>query len=109
MLSRAFTAGDEGAGSSKGALSTWDALASTLPADIPAQPEMLQGGSLREYQMQVGRGWGWVGAGLGLILGLGLEVELGLGLGLGSCQHACVGRMDLIGGGCQAGDKSMLP
>lgn len=54
-------AGD-GAGSSKGALSTWDALASSLPADIPEQPQMLQGGSLREYQMQVRQGAGLVGA-----------------------------------------------
>jgi hypothetical protein len=51
----ALLAGGEGeAGSSKGGvLSTWDALASTLPADIPNQPSMLQGGTLREYQMQV--------------------------------------------------------
>lgn len=39
--------------SSGGGLSTWDALAATLPADIPSQPKMLQGGSLREYQLQV--------------------------------------------------------
>lgn len=51
-------AGGEGdAGSSKsGVLSTWDALASTLPADIPSQPSMLQRGTLREYQMQVREG-----------------------------------------------------
>jgi hypothetical protein len=42
-------------GSSKAVLSSWDSLASTLPADISSQPEMLQGGSLREYQMQVRR------------------------------------------------------
>jgi hypothetical protein len=53
-------AGD-GAGSSKGVLSTWDALASTLPADIPAQPQLLKGGSLREYQMQVKQGVGGCG------------------------------------------------
>ena len=43
-----------GAASTASALSTWDALANTLPADIPTQPTMLQGGNLREYQMQVG-------------------------------------------------------
>jgi hypothetical protein len=45
-------AGDD-AGSGKGVLATWDALASTLPADIPDQPSMLEGGTLRDYQMQV--------------------------------------------------------
>jgi len=41
-------------------LSSWDSLAATLPADIPQQPKMLQGGTLRDYQMQV---W-WVGGGV---------------------------------------------
>jgi hypothetical protein len=51
----AAAAGGEGSssGSSKAVLSSWDSLASTLPADISSQPEMLQGGSLREYQLQV--------------------------------------------------------
>lgn len=34
-------------------LSRWDDLASALPADILLQPKMLEGGNLREYQMQV--------------------------------------------------------
>jgi hypothetical protein len=33
----------------------WSSLAQALVADIPEQPEMLQGGELREYQMHVSR------------------------------------------------------
>lgn len=36
----------------------WIKLAAQLPADIPEQPTMVKGGTLREYQMQVGGGWG---------------------------------------------------
>lgn len=57
MLRRAVPSHAAGGASSSntnsGSLADWDSLAASLPADIPVQPKMLQGGNLREYQMQV--------------------------------------------------------
>ena len=33
--------------------SAWNRLSDSLRADIPAQPAMLQGGQLRDYQLEV--------------------------------------------------------